>query len=53
VHNALLPPAVMPIDGDSMKFLGLAFDRERLHKAAEYIARVQPRISPLLDLVGR
>jgi hypothetical protein len=53
IRNALLPPAAMPIDGESMEFLGMAFDRERLHKAAEYIARVQPRKSPLLSLARR
>ena len=53
VHNALLPPAAMPIDGESMEFFGLAFDRERLHKAAEYIAHLHPRKSRLLSLARR
>jgi hypothetical protein len=53
IRNALLPPAAMPIDGESMEFLGMAFDRERLHQAAEYIARVQPHRSRLLSLAGR
>jgi hypothetical protein len=43
IHNALLPPAAMPIDGESMQFLAMAFDRERLHKAAQDFARIQPR----------
>jgi hypothetical protein len=53
VHNALLPPAAMPIDGESMEFFGLAFDRERLHKAAEYVAHLHPRKSRLLSLAQR
>jgi hypothetical protein len=31
-HNALLPPAAMPIDGESMQFLGMGFDPAHLHK---------------------
>jgi hypothetical protein len=50
VRNALLPPAAMPIDGESMRFLGLAFDRERLHQAAGYVARAHPDKSGLLTL---
>lgn len=53
IHNALLPPASMPIDGESMAFLAMAFDRDRLAKAAEYITRAQPHKSPLLRLGRR
>jgi len=53
LHNALLPPAAMPIDGESMEFFGMAFNRDRLHKAAEYIARMQPRKSQILNLARR
>jgi hypothetical protein len=49
-HNALLPPAAMPIDGESMQFLGMAFNRERLHTAAEDIARAQAHNPPQLSL---
>ncbi len=34
LKNALLPPAAMPVDGESLEFLGLGFDREQLHRAA-------------------
>jgi len=53
LHNALLPPAAMPVDGESMEFFGLAFDRERLHKTAEYIAHLQPHKSKILNLARR
>jgi hypothetical protein len=53
LRNALIPPAAMPIDGESMEFVGLAFDRDRLHQAAEYIARTQPHKSRLLHLAQR
>jgi len=53
LHNALLPPAAMPIDGESMEFFGMAFNRDRLHKTAEYIARMQSRKSHLLSLAHR
>ena len=53
LHNALLPPAAMPVDGESMEFFGLAFDRDRLHRAAEYIARAQPHRSKILNLARR
>ena len=53
VRNALLPPAAMPIDGESMDFFGMAFDRDRLHRAADYIAHTQPHKSPLLHLARR
>jgi hypothetical protein len=53
LSNALIPPAAMPIDGESMEFVGLAFDRDRLHQAAEYIARTQPHKSKLLNLAQR
>ena len=33
LKNALLPPAAMPVDGESLEFLGLGFDREQLHLA--------------------
>ncbi len=39
LHNALLPPAAMPIDGPSMEFVGLAFDREQLRDLAARDAR--------------
>ena len=53
LHNAVLPPAAMPVDGESMEFFGMAFDRDRLHKAAQYIARVQPHRSRLPSLASR
>jgi hypothetical protein len=53
LRNALLPPLAMPIDGESMEFFGFAFDRDRLHQAAEYIARTQPHKSKLLSLALR
>jgi len=53
VYNALLPPAATPIDGESMEVLGMAFDRERLHKAAGYIGHVQSRKSSLVSLARR
>jgi len=34
VYNALLPPATMPVDGESMEFLGIAFNRRQLREAA-------------------
>jgi hypothetical protein len=53
LRNALVRPRAMPIDGESMEFFGFAFDRDRLHQAAEYIARTQPHKSPLLSLALR
>ena len=53
LRNALIPPPAMPIDGESMEFFGMAFDRERLHQAAQYIARTQPHKSKLLNLAQR
>jgi hypothetical protein len=41
IRNALLPPAAMPIDGESMEYIGIAFDREQLHKAAVDITHGQ------------
>ena len=38
IRNALLPPAAMPIDGESMQFLGMAFDRKQIHKLASELA---------------
>ena len=38
IRNALLPPAAMPIDGESMQFLGMAFDRRQIHKLASELA---------------
>jgi hypothetical protein len=34
LKNALLTPAAMAVDGESMEFLGLGFDRDQLHRAA-------------------
>jgi len=41
VQNALLPPASMPVDGESLEFLGLGFEREQLHQAATAASRTQ------------
>jgi hypothetical protein len=38
LHNLLLPPAAMPVDGESMEFLGIAFDRKQLELAAREAA---------------
>jgi hypothetical protein len=40
LKNALLPPASMPIDGESMEALGIGFSPEQLHKAVS-LARLQ------------
>jgi hypothetical protein len=33
IHNALLPPAAMPIDGESMRFVGIEFSQIQLRVA--------------------
>jgi hypothetical protein len=53
LHNALVPPMAMNIDGDSMEFFGMAFDREQLHRAAQDLARVQPQKSRAPSLARR
>jgi hypothetical protein len=35
IRNALLPPAAMPVDGESMEFVGLAFNRDGLRAATK------------------
>jgi hypothetical protein len=50
IHNMLLPPPAMPVDGESMEFFGMAFDRQGLDRAAENIAHAQGRKSPMLSL---
>ena len=34
LHNLLLPPTAMPVDGESMEFIGIAFDRQQLNSVA-------------------
>ena len=53
VHNALLPPAAMPVDGESMEFVGIAFSREQLRKVTETIVRRAPPKPALPNLARR
>ncbi len=53
IRNALLPPAAIPIDGESMEFLGIAFRRAQLHKAAGEVASAKPETSPTLSFARR
>jgi hypothetical protein len=53
IHNALIPQAETSGDIDSLQFFGMAFDRDRLHQVAEYLAHTLPHRSRILNLALR